>query len=429
MVKKLRYYARFIVVCLLLKKMRLVRDLVRELAKHIDDYTATYQPDDQMEWNLVLTEIRNFLESDNLVAVIDLDNMPLIISHRLSPLNTPPLENVAGVTTYYTLQEIIIVGNVFDQVKFSELTLDMFRMLQVLEREPQDEATQQQQQQQLNMNPMGAFPDNDGMTAGHQPAERKNPHKYLLYRPTFSQLYVFLSSGFKELPANGVLLLYLSADGVFANIKHPEDYGYDFGGVATNNRARDIERKGPVAQLKDAHCLYPGDLYPFTRKPFFVIIDSDNSTCFSHIPRYFGQPFLILMSPEESPPPFHDQQHRGSLFTLFLHCPLTAICLISNIIEVPGQLWDRAQSHVDHFLTEAGRILVHSRSVDPVFLQFYGDDFLRLLILRFLLSCVVFRMHRLFRVSFFHSFFTCSLFVLVSFVLIYIFHISNVLHF
>ena len=39
MVKKLRYYARFIVVCLLLKKMKLVRDLVRELAKHIDEYT------------------------------------------------------------------------------------------------------------------------------------------------------------------------------------------------------------------------------------------------------------------------------------------------------------------------------------------------------------------------------------------------------
>ena len=29
MVKKLRYYARYIVVCLLLKKMKLVRDLVR----------------------------------------------------------------------------------------------------------------------------------------------------------------------------------------------------------------------------------------------------------------------------------------------------------------------------------------------------------------------------------------------------------------
>ena len=38
--------------------------------------------------------------------------------------------------------QVIIVGNVADQVKFSELTLDMFRMLQTLEREPQDEMAQ-----------------------------------------------------------------------------------------------------------------------------------------------------------------------------------------------------------------------------------------------------------------------------------------------
>lgn len=41
MVKKLRYYARFIVVCLLLKKMKLVRELVTELDKQIADYTST----------------------------------------------------------------------------------------------------------------------------------------------------------------------------------------------------------------------------------------------------------------------------------------------------------------------------------------------------------------------------------------------------
>ena len=41
MVKKLRYYARFIVVCLLLKKMKLVRDLVRELSKLIGQHHIT----------------------------------------------------------------------------------------------------------------------------------------------------------------------------------------------------------------------------------------------------------------------------------------------------------------------------------------------------------------------------------------------------
>ena len=42
-----------------------------------------------------------------------------------------------------TLQEVLIVGNNNDQVKFSELTLDMFRILQTLEREPQEDASYQ----------------------------------------------------------------------------------------------------------------------------------------------------------------------------------------------------------------------------------------------------------------------------------------------
>lgn len=61
-VKKLRYYARFVVVCLLLKKMKLVRDLIRELQRQVDDYIATYNPEDQLEWQLVLTEIKQFVE-------------------------------------------------------------------------------------------------------------------------------------------------------------------------------------------------------------------------------------------------------------------------------------------------------------------------------------------------------------------------------
>ena len=37
-----------------------------------------------------------------------------------------------------SLQEIVLVGNSEKQVKFSELTLDMFRMLQAFEREPEE---------------------------------------------------------------------------------------------------------------------------------------------------------------------------------------------------------------------------------------------------------------------------------------------------
>lgn len=61
-----------------------------------------------------------------------------ILAFRLSPLNTPPVERSPLMNL--TLQEVVIVGSSSQQVKFSELTMDMFRMLQTLEREPSGES-------------------------------------------------------------------------------------------------------------------------------------------------------------------------------------------------------------------------------------------------------------------------------------------------
>lgn len=41
------------------------------------------------------------------------------------------------------------------------------------------------------------------MENGERRHLRDNPHKYLLYKPSISQLLVFLASGFKELPPAG----------------------------------------------------------------------------------------------------------------------------------------------------------------------------------------------------------------------------------
>lgn len=89
MVKKLRYYARFIVVCLLLKKMKLVRDLVMELDKQIADYTSTYEPEDQLEWTVVLEEIKSFIKADALVSVIHADSNTIVLSHRYRRIRNP----------------------------------------------------------------------------------------------------------------------------------------------------------------------------------------------------------------------------------------------------------------------------------------------------------------------------------------------------
>eukprot|EP00093_Oithona_nana_P002451 02451.XXX_20820_18585_1 [CDS] Oithona nana genome sequencing. len=415
MVKKLRYYARFIVVCLLLKKMKLVRDLVRELAKHIDEYTATYEPEDQLEWSLVLSEIKSFIEADTVVNVLDSDSNSIVLSHRLNPLITPPVEKSPMMTL--SLQEVLIVGASSDQVKFSELTLDMFRMLQTLEREPQEDMISQLYDAspapggRAAPGPLAGNPLENGAAgagAGGGPAcggmgpKRENPHKYLLYKPTVSQFSVFLASGQKELPANGALMLYISGDGCFSTKPAPEDLSYDLGGVLLSSK-RDYEQLQSIINskltphTKEPNCLYPGDLQPFTRRPTFLVVDSDNSSAFANVPHHFDQPLVVLMSPQEVPPSFRDNAHKGSLYTLFLHSPLSAFCFVTNIVDIPIHMWDKCLAYIDRFLTEASRLLTRTRGVDSSFLYFMGDDFLRLVMCRHVFSACVLRAHRSFR--------------------------------
>lgn len=142
--------------------------------------------------------------------------------------------------------------------------------------------------------------------------------------------------------------------------------GYDLGGVLTSTRRDDEHGKRPTGG-KEPHCLYPGDLYPFTRKPLFVVVDSDNSYVFQQIPRYFGQPLMVLMSPQDTPPTLRDLRHGGSLFTLFLHAPLAAFCLICNIGSLVLHHWERCQSNIERFLSEASRLITRSRCGNFVF--------------------------------------------------------------
>lgn len=478
-IKKLRYYARYIVVCLLLKRMKLVKDLIREFSQSLNDYSHVYEPEAQLEWSLVLQEIKAFVDAESIVSVVSGQGHPdgpgvqLTLSQRLSSTNIP--QPLKMPTSKYFLSETLIVGNYQGQVKFSELTVDMYRILQILEREPNEQQMlnqqQQQQQQSVNISPNHkAYSSQQQQqsksfnllarpTFNSQQAQgvKGSPHKYSLFRPTFSQLYLFLASGFKELPQNGVLLLYLSADGSFGQMTADVDEaGFEFGGVATNpagggnnnntnnnnsssnnqNRnnitvgsqryhyqpslasggARSASGPGGASvttttgagphhmrtsqsmHFKQLNCLHPGDLYPFTRKPLVLIVDSNNSYAFQHMPRHFGLPLLVLMSPSEYPAPFNDNT-KGSLFTLFLHCPLTALCSISNIIELPETIWRDAQFYMDKFYTELGQIILQSRLLDPSYISLCSDDFLRLLIFRFIFCFIIMRLHRLFRTS------------------------------
>ncbi|KAG5272084.1 hypothetical protein AALO_G00161480 [Alosa alosa] len=357
-VKKLRYYARYIVVCLLLNKMDLVKVLVKELSEEIEDYTQRFNTEDQLEWNLVLQEVAAFVEADPVIVLND-DNAVVITSNRLQEGGVPPLEQ-GMVVGQLTLADALIIGNCTSQdnmevkVKFSELTIDMFRMLQALEREPVNLATQTSK------------------------------------------------TGTLELPANSVLLVYLSASGVFPTARNDYEGPYDVGGVLTNTN-RDVVNGETIQKRnqaqKEMHCLHPGDLYPFTRKPLFVIVDSSNSTAYKNFTNLFGQPIVCLLSPTVYPKSMQDQSQRGSLFTLFLYNPLMGFLSVCGLSSMRQGLWEKAQEFLRKVFRDIGQLITRSRVIDQAFLQFYGDEFLRLLMIRFVFCSATLRLHKLFRES------------------------------
>ncbi|CAG7833839.1 unnamed protein product, partial [Allacma fusca] len=351
-----------------------------ELSNQIDDYVASYEPEDQLEWSIVLSEIKAFIDSDSPVRVLDAVNSEVTLTHRLTNLTTPPLEKTPAMDLL--LEEIIIVGNRQDQSKFSELTMDMFRILQTLEREPVDEAS--------------ALPTATPTATSTNSSKRENPHKQMLFRPNIDTLLTYLTCSWKDVQVpHGVLLVYLSCD----EVKFPIDIqrhvqGYDSGGVVAGKKNEVSFNDRFSIEMQ---CLYPGDLTVYTRKPLFVIVDSDNSTIFQELLSPFGCPLVVLMSPEQTPT-YLQELHplRGSLYTLFLHCPLAAFCSISSIDNLPFGLWEIGLTYVDRFMAEASRLLCRN-CTDEQILQFFGDDFLRLLILRHIFCSAVLSLHKSFQ--------------------------------
>ncbi|XP_072931349.1 protein SCAI [Epargyreus clarus] len=411
MVKKLRYYARFMVVCILLQKIKMVKDLIKELNKQIIEYGTIYDPDDQIEWTLVLDEVKAFVRAEPGVAVVNAENIAIILTHRLTPHSIPPIERSSYMNL--KLQEALIIGSNSYQVKFSELTMDMFRILQIIEREPTGDVPHLFEEPPRNRYtgvPEPSVPKDDG------PPRRDtgNPHKFLLYKPSPNQVMVYLASSCDELTPNGAVLLYLSAEGHTAaaaaaasaavastSTAKLHDEGFDTGGLITTSKSdvyRDYnkETRSTYGKCKEGQCLYPGDIHPFTRKPLFIIIDSDNSFAFQNIPRHFGQPLVILMSPINQLPALQERRHQGNLFTLFLQAPIVGLAMSCELDTIPLNNYDRCLPLLSSFMAETNAILARTR-LDSNFYPFMGDDFLRTILYRYIFCEVTLRMHRGFR--------------------------------
>jgi hypothetical protein len=183
-----------------------------ELSVFVGEYQHNFKPNDASEWNTVLSEIETFMEAEKKLSPLDQDGKILQVPNRLKMESSAKFDDTTGMARL-KLQEAILVGNYQSQIKFSELTIDMFRLLQSLERVAPVEGSK--------IPPPAPTPMPDESALGIEPKEeepkvmarRSNPRKFLLYRPTFAQLMLYLSTSFKDTAENSAFLLYLSADG------------------------------------------------------------------------------------------------------------------------------------------------------------------------------------------------------------------------
>lgn len=67
---------------IILSPVQILYLFYQELDKQIVDYTSTYEPDDQLEWSLVLEEIKSFIKADGIVNVLHADSNTIVLSHR-----------------------------------------------------------------------------------------------------------------------------------------------------------------------------------------------------------------------------------------------------------------------------------------------------------------------------------------------------------
>jgi hypothetical protein len=145
------------------------------------------------------------------------------------------------------------------------------------------------------------------------------------------------------------------------------------------------------------HTLHPQDLVPFTRKPLFVIVDSNNSFAFKDFPKVFNQSFVCLMSPIEYPSTIKDTTQIGSLFSLFLHSPIKAFAFVSDISTIEPPVWDQTVTLIETTEKLIADLMEQDQQLDKSYKKFSQDDFLCQFCVRFVLCSAILNSHSAFK--------------------------------
>ncbi|KAK1262632.1 hypothetical protein QJS04_geneDACA008827 [Acorus gramineus] len=407
--KQMRFLARFLIVCLLLNRRVFVDDLYKRLRSQLDECKLFFPQDtDFKEYEQLVREINRFLRADTpFMNMRSLRYTPVLDSRPDSEEYIASLE--AGAEKGLRLHGAILSSYHHNEVKFTEFTLDTFRMRQCLEWEPS-----------------GSFyrvstggPDVPGIVGSNLPANSRN---IVLYRRSSAQFLAVLATVCEDLPSDGILLVYLSAGKSSEASTIPA--AHVPGNIQSLSIIADMSLDSPIRSRNgsdapvphsssrnvddqdfgngrglwlgaggngDRDCIYPSDLIPFTRWPFFLIVDSDVSDMFKAVQRTEnGKITVILLSPRPPLPSVHGvdfaRTRSGSQFTMFLTAPLQAFCSLLGISSqnIDRDMYNEAEDHLSLSMNEWGRNLAVPGSLGPVWTEVLGDPFLRRIVLRFL---------------------------------------------
>ncbi|PIA52030.1 hypothetical protein AQUCO_01000129v1 [Aquilegia coerulea] len=307
--KELRFYARFLIVALILNRLEMVNVLVERFRVLVDDSKATFRDNNFREWKQVVQEIVRFLKADTaFMHTRPLRYCTILDSH---PASLPYVARFHAKKVL-KLRETLLASYHRNEVRFAELTLDNYRMLQCLEWEPSGSFFQMRTTESSDN---GGLNDQSGASGlidinlamdMTDPTLPPNPRKAILYRPCATHLISVIATICEELPPDSIFLIYLSASGKAGRnvTSHTETSG------ALRNSSKlkvpsqtyrehdsprsDVsinEKRDSNGCLEDSlwlgpkgsggsNFLYPGDIFPFTRRPLFLIIDSDTSHAF-----------------------------------------------------------------------------------------------------------------------------------------------------
>ncbi|PHT31285.1 hypothetical protein CQW23_27622 [Capsicum baccatum] len=403
--KELRFYARFkarlyqllAFSWLILNRSEMLKLLIEQFKAIADESKAAFPGTNFKEWRLVVQEIVRFARVHSPSPdARPLRYCALFDSH---PSSRPYVARFHAKKVL-KFRDALLTSYHKNEVKFAELTLDTFRMLQCLEWEPSGSFYQRSP---VEPRENGAVID-QSITSGlidinlaaemMDPALPPNPKKAVLYRPSVPLLISVVATMCEELPPESVVLLYISASGNTVQSTSSQTESSSNSRKSSKNSALShhenyINTNGDTSQyFENCLCvgpsrsgglnnLYPGDLIPFTRRPLFLIIDSDKSDAFKAvIPTLLnttdyvlkatqnelllvptintgglavfpssiwvvlhgaerGEKSALFLSPlrPSFKNPGTDVTQTGSQFTLFLTAPLQAFCQLVGLVS------------------------------------------------------------------------------------------------